>query len=129
VRDRKRFNKGEIAWHWQNDPRIIWPAEDCCWHCGRPTSFVQRAHITPLCEGGKDEIANIHLLCVTCHQDSEYLSGERYWKWLAADQCHPVQWVRRNLASLEAKGIITPEERKLIEDCATNEVNAASRQA
>lgn len=51
-----------------------------CFACGR-MGKIQRCHIKPRCEGGDDHVKNIHLLCVSCHQESEFLSGLSYWRW------------------------------------------------
>jgi hypothetical protein len=46
---------------------------------GIPTD---RCHIVARVWGGRDEFANLHLLCVLCHEMSENLDGLRYWRWL-----------------------------------------------
>jgi len=46
--------------------------------CG---GIVQRCHITPNCEGGSEDVDNLHLLCRECHLESEYISGDSYWSW------------------------------------------------
>jgi hypothetical protein len=44
---------------------------------------LDRAHIFPRCKGGSDGVENLHLLCATCHEDSEYLeSPDVYMNWL-----------------------------------------------
>ena len=42
---------------------------------------VQRCHILPNCEGGSEDVDNLHLLCRECHLESEYFSGKSYWAW------------------------------------------------
>lgn len=48
---------------------------------GIPTD---RCHIEARVWGGQDELANLHLLCVLCHEMSEGVDGLRYWRWLKA---------------------------------------------
>lgn len=43
---------------------------------------LERAHIKARCEGGTDDLDNLHLLCEVCHKDSEIYSGDEYWEWL-----------------------------------------------
>ena len=54
-----------------------------CFACGY-FGHCDRCHILALCEGGNNSLENIHMLCETCHQDSEYLSGDQYWIWFNA---------------------------------------------
>jgi len=54
-----------------------------CFACGSYEGAVlERAHIKAKGEGGTDSPDNLHVLCHVCHQDSEGLSGERYFQWL-----------------------------------------------
>ena len=55
---------------------------DYCFACGCDHGRIQRAHILAKCEGGTDRVNNIHLLCVYCHHDSEYITGAKYFRWL-----------------------------------------------
>jgi 5-methylcytosine-specific restriction endonuclease McrA len=69
-----------------------------CFACRWPTEDLERAHILPLCEGGSDEVSNLHLLCEACHKDSEFLSGRSYWKWLLSrtlEEAVLSSWARR----------------------------------
>lgn len=43
---------------------------------------LERAHIKARCEGGTDDLDNLHLLCEICHKDSEFHEGTEYWDWL-----------------------------------------------
>jgi len=52
----------------------------CC-GAGNKEGNLERAHIVPRCEGGSDAVENLHLLCSPCHQDSEWLKGDGYWRW------------------------------------------------
>jgi len=42
---------------------------------------LERAHIKAKCEGGSDDVKNLHILCKKCHFESEFISGKKYWKW------------------------------------------------
>lgn len=55
---------------------------DYCFACGWLEWKTERAHILARSKGGSDDVENLHLLCPTCHQDSEALSGSEYDKWL-----------------------------------------------
>lgn len=52
-----------------------------CFACGFPF-HVHRAHIEPKWVGGSDQESNLHLLCPSCHVESEGLSGGRYRSFL-----------------------------------------------
>ena len=56
-----------------------------CFACGfdAPGSGLQRAHILALADGGNNDVENLHMLCLFCHQSSEYISGEEYFAWFA----------------------------------------------
>ena len=51
-----------------------------CFACG--DHGVQRCHIFPLTKGGTNTVENLHLLCASCHVESEALVGDLYWRWL-----------------------------------------------
>jgi len=51
-----------------------------CFTCGR-TGVLDRAHITPKHKGGSDDLSNLHLLCKSCHAESDLLTGKLYWRW------------------------------------------------
>jgi len=52
-----------------------------CFTCGRYGPKLERAHIKARCNGGGDEVKNLHILCAGCHHESEFYEGETYWKW------------------------------------------------
>ena len=61
--------------------------DNTCFKCGlkpfvEESVVVERCHIIPVCEGGSDELSNIHLLCNSCHKESEVYSGKKYDLWL-----------------------------------------------
>lgn len=51
-----------------------------CFACGR-TGVLDRAHIIPKHKGGSDNLSNLHLLCRSCHAESDFFHGRRYWRW------------------------------------------------
>lgn len=51
-----------------------------CFACGR-TGILDRAHIVPRHKGGSDELSNLHLLCKSCHAESDLFHGRQYWRW------------------------------------------------
>lgn len=61
--------------------------DNTCFKCGvtsifdKDTIIVDRAHILAVCDGGLDELDNLHLLCKSCHRDSEAYSGDEYKLW------------------------------------------------
>lgn len=55
--------------------------EYCCFACGSYRR-IERAHIVSLDQGGSNATSNLHLLCASCHVDSECLPEELYWSWL-----------------------------------------------
>lgn len=60
-------------------------ADNCCMACERETA-LHRAHIIPLVSGGSNELNNFHLLCPTCHHESEGWIGKAYTAWYEARQ-------------------------------------------
>ena len=58
-----------------------WGEKDVCMACQCPSIKIQRSHIKAKSDGGFDTFDNLHNLCESCHQDSEYLEGEKYWNW------------------------------------------------
>lgn len=76
----------EIAAHWSGRlPHVPDPDAGVCFACGLdPAQWggLERAHITAVVNGGRDELENLHLLCRPCHRSSEYLDGAAYWRWL-----------------------------------------------
>jgi hypothetical protein len=60
--------RGVVLKHWQ------------CFCCGKPAD-LDRAHIHALALGGTNHVSNLHMLCRSCHTESEEFHGERYWRW------------------------------------------------
>ena len=95
---RKQFSYKKIKEHWAEtgiwhdkfDSKEDFLEANCCFACGQNYSVeienklyknLERAHIKALRIGGDDKIPNIHLLCKTCHSESELLYGKMYWLW------------------------------------------------
>jgi hypothetical protein len=57
--------------------------KEMCFACTRVGIPIQRCHIIPVCKGGSNHVANLHMLCRVCHEDSEHLvTVASYWPWL-----------------------------------------------
>jgi len=54
--------------------------DDYCFQCGFKHTLY-RCHITARCNGGSDEVWNIHLLCEICHRISEFKEDYEYDEW------------------------------------------------
>jgi hypothetical protein len=64
------------------DSRAEFMERGNCFACGmNPGGSLERAHIHARTNGGSDTADNLHMLCRTCHRDSEYLEGDDYWRW------------------------------------------------
>jgi hypothetical protein len=59
-----------------------------CFACGKG-GRLERAHIKSIVAGGDNAVDNLHMLCAGCHAESETLSGQAYWNWLAAQKWQP----------------------------------------
>lgn len=98
MKKRKNYSHKKIKEYWAD--KEIWDNKfdskeefleaDCCFACGVDYSVevegksfknLERAHIKALIINGEDKIQNIHLLCKTCHSESEILYDELYWFW------------------------------------------------
>ena len=68
-----------------------------CFACGpfagSAKRVCQRSHILAVCDGGTDDVDNLHMLCDKCHSMSEFLSGNEYWQWLDDMNEQPAAWV------------------------------------
>ena len=51
-----------------------------CFACGSQLK-VERAHITALIDDGNNDVDNLHLLCRSCHADSDVFNGDEYMDW------------------------------------------------
>jgi hypothetical protein len=90
-------SKAQILSYWANDliendkywmeaiyednctPKMI---QSVCFACGYQGG-TERCHIVPKVKGGGDGVDNLHLLCKSCHVESEYIVDyEAYMDWL-----------------------------------------------
>lgn len=73
----------KIFYYWSD--KIETAVDDnTCFKCGFTvigSTAVERAHIKASCDGGTEELDNLHLLCKNCHIESELLDDELYWFW------------------------------------------------
>jgi hypothetical protein len=71
-----------------------------CFACGRG-GIIHRCHIYPKVHGGPNTVENLHLLCPSCHHETEFMWGGAYWNWLKAtnaDHYKPaLQWSHEKL--------------------------------
>lgn len=69
----------------ESDLSVDWSeAESHCWRCGCKR-HLQRCHIVPDALGGKDEPANIVLLCKRCHAEGPNVTDPAImWDWIKA---------------------------------------------
>ena len=79
-------SRKDIFYFWENKIKNACD-ENTCFKCNlKPfiddSIVVERCHIIPVCEGGSDDLENIHLLCNSCHKESEVYSGKKYDLWL-----------------------------------------------
>ncbi len=51
-----------------------------CFAC-MSSNKLERAHIKAISQGGDNSASNLHILCASCHLESEFISGETYWAW------------------------------------------------
>lgn len=58
----------------------VYTLDSDCFCCGL-NKFLERAHIKPECQGGANTVENLHLLCKSCHIESEGMCGDIYWDW------------------------------------------------
>jgi hypothetical protein len=78
---RKRIREHWRNWFWERHEDD--PDNGCCFACGFISGrTLERAHIVARCNGGSDDVSNLHLLCHTCHRASEYIEGDNYFVWL-----------------------------------------------
>ena len=81
-----------------------------CMTCGT-LGYVECCHIVAKVNGGSYNEDNLHLLCKSCHLESEYFEDERYWRWFRnkyiRDYKEPFQRIeeRLNLLDLSMKEI------------------------
>lgn len=76
---------------------------DQCFICGAYGPKLERAHIKALCNGGSNSVKNLHLLCASCHHESELFEGKKYWLWYRCARKHkPAEVLRSKLAAFSS---------------------------
>lgn len=88
--------KAEVIFeYWDGDHRIPYTGPDTdewgimpgeCFACGKRVQGLARCHIIPVICGGSNDPENLHLLCPSCHTESEGI--KLYWNWF--------NWKRQN---------------------------------
>lgn len=82
-----RVNESFLSVDWSE-------ADTHCWRCGCERN-LQRCHIVPDSLGGRDEPANIVLLCERCHAEGPNVTDpEVMWDWIRAYavSCYDTFW-------------------------------------
>ena len=82
-----------------------------CFACGNFLSVTHRAHIIPLIDGGSNNVDNLHILCASCHYESEGVLD--YWKWLHYKRWNEWLYPREHIdVYLKRRGVDLKEEAK-----------------
>jgi len=127
-RIRISISKNVIARHWAKEisevkghPQEEFNKAQRCFACMLNLPLY-RAHITPYIETQDNSVENLHLLCQTCHRDSEIMSGDEYWNWLKK---RTTLDTIVSMAAFEGKSIkelsklVSIEHKKWKKDCST----------
>jgi len=80
-------SKNKILKYWEENLDKLGPdmdgyydiVEDSCWACNKHFTQIERCHIVPAVSGGSNKVSNLHLLCRSCHTESE--GHVDYWNW------------------------------------------------
>lgn len=77
-----------VAKHWakrisiiKSHPENEFNEAQRCFACLLPLP-LQKAHIIPFNDTKDNSLENLHLLCQSCHRDSEFIQEDEYWEWL-----------------------------------------------
>lgn len=109
--------------HWKSHLLALGKFDDefdrgLCFACGVYYGYpTHRAHILARVEGGLDTVENLHLLCITCHKDSEYISGDTYDTWF---KCRSV--MDANYSRLVRHGVSVTDLAEILKGSPDNEV-------
>lgn len=80
---RKSMPKKNHIWdYWKG--KFSDDGEMCCFACERTTN-LERCHIIPNAAGGDESLSNLHLLCASCHKQTEgmgYYNPSLYYLFL-----------------------------------------------
>ena len=112
-------SKAVIAEYWSD--RLIemnieeLPVDDMsCFVCGAGPK-LQRSHILAMCDGGKNSVENLHLLCRQCHDESEILSGDIYWRWYRGKR--KVAYISPGIRDFMKLKAVFPDLDEITEGC------------
>jgi hypothetical protein len=99
------YLKGKVPFRW--DQKAI----DYCFACGIE-AVTERCHIVAHSKTQNNNVNNIHLLCRSCHEESENMMGKMYWDWLKAKNVDMalIEQENRKFSNLK---LIANELRKL----------------
>jgi 5-methylcytosine-specific restriction endonuclease McrA len=122
-------SKGSIYEYWKDNPKEYFVLdelslinENTCFACGK--LGTQRCHIKPRIYGGDERLENLHLLCNTCHVESESYMDDEYWRWFEYQRKNEYKYYIDHLAITFKKigfDINDPEHRtKMLERFAGN---------
>ena len=112
------------------DLSVDWSeAESHCWRCGCER-HLERCHIIPDSLGGKDEPANIVLLCKRCHKEGPNVSDpEIMWDWIKAYNVslYNTFWVIQGMKEYEFiyKRSVQDELAYILEEAGYDEVHGS----
>ena len=81
TQERSMPSKVKVFNHWSKILDVEIRSKKCFACKSLDTHVLQRCHIMPKNLGGEDTVENIHLLCRHCHVASEFLYGDKYWRW------------------------------------------------
>ena len=96
-------NKKSILKYWQENEDFKYDIyEHECFACGNITLGLHRCHIIASVYGGSNKEHNLHLLCPSCHNESEGIS--EYWTWFSFkrknDWDYPMNWLIKRMKSI-----------------------------
>jgi len=64
-----------------------------CWRCGHKTRRLEKCHIVPHALGGKDEPANLLLMCGRCHREAPNCTDPNFiLMWLDTERQFSPNW-------------------------------------
>tara|TARA_R110000868_G_C10360215_1_gene717257 strand:+ start:52 stop:477 length:426 start_codon:yes stop_codon:yes gene_type:complete len=89
---KKKYLSGKLngdKWNYvfEDDKKVCFA---CCFQ-----GFLERCHITSHCEGGSEDVSNIHLLCKGCHQRTEPF-GTKHIEFYYEILEHKTLWNQEN---------------------------------
>lgn len=121
--------KRAILEYWQYNHTLLghtkngeeWGVEENeCFACGNFLRGLHRAHINPLILGGSNSADNIHLLCPSCHAESEGINN--YWNWIKYKRFNEWKYPQEHLFLwIKMQGIDIIKEGQYLDTIMANE--------